>query len=56
MYNFNNRKNQKLITAIVLIVVVAMVVTTLVSAFVVQYSFLKNQTIMLKYEARCGYA
>ena len=35
MYNFNNRKNQKLITTIVLIVVVAMVVTTLISAFII---------------------
>lgn len=34
MYNFSNKKNQKWIGIIALVLVLAMVVTTLVSAFI----------------------
>lgn len=35
MYNFSNKKNQKWIGIIALVLVIAMVVTTFVSAFIV---------------------
>lgn len=35
MYNFSNKKNQKLIGIIALVLIIAMVATTLISAFMV---------------------